>query len=92
MEVRHRELRRHSIEEKDEHTLSEKYESLDYEIVENDLYRKAEKDVDHQVIYERKNVTFGSFDFPEKIISQSNRPLDYLFSNWRLHCLRGCNH
>ncbi|KAL3077932.1 hypothetical protein niasHS_013461 [Heterodera schachtii] len=31
-----------------EHTLSEKYESLDYELIENELYRAAEKDKGHQ--------------------------------------------
>ena len=36
-------------DQRSSHTLSEKYESLDYEIVENELYRAAENDVDHQV-------------------------------------------
>uniref|UniRef100_A0A915P1V5 Chloride channel protein n=1 Tax=Meloidogyne floridensis TaxID=298350 RepID=A0A915P1V5_9BILA len=39
-----------------EHTLSEKYESLDYEIVENELYRAAEMDKDHQKKLFRRSV------------------------------------
>lgn len=31
------------------HTLSEKFESLNYEIVENELYRSAELSNEHQV-------------------------------------------
>lgn len=47
LEARKRETRRHSVGAV-EHTLSEKYESLDYEIVENELYRAAEMDKEHQ--------------------------------------------
>lgn len=52
--MREHEARRRQLEERrvsdgaTEHILSEKYESLDYEIVENELYRAAEKDKQHQ--------------------------------------------
>ena len=45
--LRRRDRRRSVIG--NEHTLSEKYESLDYEIVENELYRAAETEKYHQV-------------------------------------------
>uniref|UniRef100_A0A915D9R7 Uncharacterized protein n=1 Tax=Ditylenchus dipsaci TaxID=166011 RepID=A0A915D9R7_9BILA len=38
------------------HTLSEKFESLDYEIVENELYRAAESDKEHQQKLFRQSV------------------------------------
>lgn len=41
--------RRRRSAAKDEHILSEKYESLDYEIVENELYKNEETNPDHHV-------------------------------------------
>ncbi|KAF7639500.1 Chloride transporter, ClC family [Meloidogyne graminicola] len=52
--LRRRHKRRSVVE--NEHTLSEKYESLDYEIVENELYRAAEMSKDHQKNLFRRSV------------------------------------
>ena len=62
LEARKYGLRRHSIAEV-EHTLSEKYESLDYEVVENELYRAAEKDKDHQVRNNQIDINFANSTF-----------------------------
>jgi hypothetical protein len=71
LEARKRELRRHSAGQI-EHTLSEKYESLDYEIVENELYRAAEKDKDHQVKNHRKLIiTLKSLHLQRKLFRQT---------------------
>lgn len=43
------EIRRQQSTNQAEHVLSEKFESLDYEIVENELFKDEELDKDHQV-------------------------------------------
>lgn len=44
------ELQNASSKDEDETALSARYESLDYEIVENQLYRDEENDPNHQVL------------------------------------------
>uniref|UniRef100_A0A914PFV2 Uncharacterized protein n=1 Tax=Panagrolaimus davidi TaxID=227884 RepID=A0A914PFV2_9BILA len=44
-----RTIQRHVSVIDDDHILSEKFESLDYEIIENELYRDEESHKDHQV-------------------------------------------
>ena len=70
LEARKYGLRRHSIAEV-EHTLSEKYESLDYEVVENELYRAAEKDKDHQVGCNQINLNFTNLNIQKNLFRQS---------------------
>lgn len=57
-----------------DHTLSEKYESLDYEIVENELYRAEERDSEHQVTLFFKFIILvirGHFSFKQKLFRQT---------------------
>lgn len=79
--LRRRHKRRSVVE--NEHTLSEKYESLDYEIVENELYRAAEMSKDHQVFLPG----FFLLLILEEFVSTECQPMGRMLLDWCIYCI-----
>lgn len=97
---RQSQFRRQQSANEAEHILSEKFESLDYEIVENELYRDEETSKDHQVgiFISRTFCSFYGFVIllliylPESVIQTIREQMGCLFLDRNMHSHSCCLH